>query len=354
MSKSWFKVLGLSTTLMLSANSLFAQALQTIRIASPDLTAGAKPAGGGVVDVLHNKKWIETAFAKQNIKVQWFFFKGAGPAINEALANQQIDFAFVGDLPPILGKANGLDTQILVPTSRGGTNYLAVRSDLKVKALADLKGKRIGILRGTADELSFVAALKHQGLSTKDVKLVNLDFNAINAALAAKRIDASWGPARFFALNDKGLVNLPVSTRQLNGAGSSQGVFLGRRQFLQQYPKETQIVVNQVVKGLHWLSQEQNLNPQIQLFSGQSSYPAKIYARELNNVNLKFLYSPLFDAYYLKNLEQKIDLTHSQGLIRQKIQLQPWVNTRFVQQALSNLKLTQYWTATHQYEYLKN
>lgn len=352
MSKYLFKVLSVSGLLLLSSN-LYAQALKTIRIASPDLTAGTKHAGGGVVDVLYSKKWIEQAFAKQNIQVQWLFFKGAGPAINEALANDQIDFAFLGDLPPILGKAQGLKTQLLVPTSRGGTNYLAVRSDLNVTNLKQLKGLKVGILRGTADELSFVAALKSQGMTTQDVKLVNLDFNAVNAALAAKRIDASWGPARFFALRDKGLVKLPISTRQLNGVGSSQGVFLGRQQFIQSYPKETQQVVNQVVRGLHWLSQDQNHIPQIAIFASQASYPALVYARELHGVNLKFLYSPRFDGYYLKNLQQKIDLTHLQGSIKQKIEIKPWVNDTFVNQAIQSLKLNDFWKETIQYEYLK-
>lgn len=352
MSKSLIKVLSVSSILLFSG-SLYAQALNTIRIASPDLTAGTKHAGGGVVDVLYSKKSIEHAFAKQNIQVQWFFFKGAGPAINEALANDQIDFAFLGDLPPILGKAQGLQTQLLLPTSRGGSNYLAVRSDLNIQNLKQLKGLKVGILRGTADELSFVAALKSQGLSTKDVKLVNLDFNAVNAALAAKRIDASWGPARFFALRDKGLVKLPISTRQLNGVGASQGVFLGRQQFIQSHPKETQLVVDQVVQGLHWLSQEQNHVPQIAIFSAQASYPALVYARELHGVNLKFLYSPRFDGYYLKNLQEKINLTQSQGLIRQNIEIKAWVNSTFVNQSIKRLKLDTFWQDSNQYEYLK-
>lgn len=36
------------------------------------------------------------------------FFKGAGPVVNEALANGQVDFAYLGDLAAIIGKANGL------------------------------------------------------------------------------------------------------------------------------------------------------------------------------------------------------------------------------------------------------
>jgi len=158
MKLSIFKKLIL-LSLLACGHASYAESLKTIRIGSPDLTAGQKHAGGGVVDVLYNKKLLEQELAKNNVKVEWHFFKGAGPAINEALANNQLDFAFLGDLPPIIGKANGLDTQLLVPTARGITNYLAVRSDLSIKNFAELKGKRVGLLRGTADELSFVSAL---------------------------------------------------------------------------------------------------------------------------------------------------------------------------------------------------
>ena len=165
MKPSIFKKLIL-LSLLACGHASYAESLKTIRIGSPDLTAGQKHAGGGVVDVLYNKKWLEQELAKKNVKVEWHFFKGAGPAINEALANNQLDFAFLGDLPPIIGKANGLDTQLLVPTARGITNYLAVRSDLPIKNFAELKGKRVGLLRGTADELSFVSALNSQGLKS--------------------------------------------------------------------------------------------------------------------------------------------------------------------------------------------
>lgn len=339
---------------MAYAQLSYAETVKTIRIGSPDLTAGQKHAGGGVVDVLYTKKWLEQEFAKNKINVEWYFFKGAGPAINEALANNQLDFAFLGDLPPIIGKANGLDTQLLVPTARGITNYLAVRSDLKIKNFAELKGKRVGLLRGTADELSFVAALSSQGLKPSDVRLVNLDFNAVNAALAAKKIDASWGPSRFFSLRDKHIVNLPVSTRQFEGAGSSQGVFLGRQTFIQQHPRETQQIVSQVVKGLGWLSNEQNRVAQVALFFTQSGYPASVYAQELHGVNLKFLYSPLFDSYYTQQLQQKISLAKQQGLIRQNIQIKEWINSSFINKALQDTNLKAYWTPTQQYNYLKS
>jgi sulfonate transport system substrate-binding protein len=88
------------------ATALLAWAAQAappkvIRIAAPDLSAGAKPSHGGQDDYLTTHQLLEKEFAKDGIKVEWSFFKGAGPGIDEALANRQLDFAFIGDLPLI-------------------------------------------------------------------------------------------------------------------------------------------------------------------------------------------------------------------------------------------------------------
>ena len=64
-----------------------ADQLEEIRIAVPDVSAGSQPSGGGVVDVLRARQILEKEFAADGIEIKWSFFKGAGPVINEALAN---------------------------------------------------------------------------------------------------------------------------------------------------------------------------------------------------------------------------------------------------------------------------
>ncbi|MEN0106811.1 MAG: nitrate ABC transporter substrate-binding protein, partial [Pseudomonas sp.] len=103
----------LTVVLALAASGAVAGELKQIRIAVPDISAGKTPSGAGIVDVLRDRQDLEKEFAADGIEVQWNFFKGAGPAVNEALANGQVDFAYLGDLPAIVGKANGQDTRQL-------------------------------------------------------------------------------------------------------------------------------------------------------------------------------------------------------------------------------------------------
>ncbi len=92
-------------TLIASAQ---AESLRAIRIGVPDQSAGSKPFIEGPVGMAFIRHQLETVFKPQGVEVQWQFFKGAGPAVNEALANRQLDFVYLGDLAAIIGKANGL------------------------------------------------------------------------------------------------------------------------------------------------------------------------------------------------------------------------------------------------------
>lgn len=82
-----------------------AQKPTEIRIGLPDQSAGSKPFIRGPLGLAHIQKQLEKEFEPQGIKIQWSFFKGAGPAVNEALANKQLDVVYLGDLAAIIGRA---------------------------------------------------------------------------------------------------------------------------------------------------------------------------------------------------------------------------------------------------------
>ena len=108
----------LSLAALLVSGQVLADTVKEIRIAVPDISAGPAPSGAGIVDVLRDRQTLEKEFEKDGITIRWDFFKGAGPAINEALANGQEDFAYLGDFPAIIGKAGGLDTRLLSAVAR--------------------------------------------------------------------------------------------------------------------------------------------------------------------------------------------------------------------------------------------
>lgn len=299
--------------------------LKQIRIAVPDLSAGTQHSGGGITDVLQQQQLLEKAFAADGISIQWSYFKGAGPVINEAFANGQVDFAYLGDLAAIIGKANGVDTRLVAATARGVKHYLGVVPGSGIKTLQDLKGKRVAVFRGTATQLSFDAALASQGLSEKDLKVINLDFSAAIAALAARQIDATWGSTGISALADRGLAELPLNTRDLGGAGNVQAVLVAAGAFVDAYPAVVEKFVAAQQPAVQWLTDDANKDAYIQLVSERASYPLAILQRDLSQERLSAVFDSTLDPDFLARLQASVDLAAQQRLIRKPFKVDQWL-----------------------------
>ena len=299
--------------------------LKEIRIAVPDLSAGTQNSGGGLTDVLRSQQIFEKAFADQGIKIQWNYFKGAGPVINEAFANDQVDLAYLGDLAAIIGRSNGLDTRLLSATARGVKQYLGVVPGSGIKTLQDLKGKRVAVFRGTATQLSLNGALASQGLSEKDLKIINLDFNAAVAALAAKQIDATWGGSNLSSLQAKGLAEIPLTTKDLGGAGSVQAVLVGSGKFVDAHPEVVAKLLKAQQQAVQWLTDDNNKQAYIELVSGLASYPPVILTNDLKDQKLSEVFPSTLDPVFLGKLQDAVDLASKERLIRKPFQVSDWV-----------------------------
>lgn len=302
-----------------------------IRIAVSDIGAGDKPAGGGLVDVIYSQKLLEQEFGRSGISVRWLFIKGAGPVINEGFANHQIDMAYLGDLASIVGRSRGLDSKVIGVAARGINHYLAVAKGTNIHRLEDLKGKRIGLFRGTAAELSFVSALESQGLKASEVKIINLDFAAASAALAAKQIDATWGGNNTLALRDKGVADIPLSTRDLKGAGQLSGLLLVEGQFARANSNILQRIVEVQRKAAAWASEDKNKDAVIQLLANQSGYPQNLLREEWDGLPpLSQRLSPDLDAQFVSQLTHSIDIARQTKLIRQPVDVNQWLDSSFL------------------------
>lgn len=302
------------------------QAAEVIRIAVSNISAGLTPAGGGVVDVLYGQKRFEAEFEADGVQVQWVFIKGAGPLINEAIANGQVDLAYIGDLAAIVGKAGGLDTKVVAAAARGVNHYLAVRPGSPIRTLADLKGKRVGLFRGTAAQLSFIEALRTANMSERDVQVIHLDFAAATAALAAGHIDATWGGNNALALGERGMADLPLSSKTLpNHAGQLSGVLVVTSTFAAQHPQLLQRVLKVHRQAAAWASAGENRDAYIRLQAEQSAYPQSLIRAELHDADLATLLSPTLDDGFVAQLAASASTAYQARLIRQPLDVAPWL-----------------------------
>lgn len=318
-----------------------AQKPTEIRIGLPDQSAGSKPFIRGPLGLAHIRQQLEKEFEPQGIKIQWSFFKGAGPAVNEALANKQLDVVYLGDLAAIIGRAGGLPTRVLLG-SRGSNAYLAATPESGIQRIEDLRGKRIAVYKGTADQLSFERAIKSVGLNERDVRVINLDWTASKAALAAKRVDAVWGGVSLLALR-KQCINIVTTSRTLGWANTTQAAVLATQDFIDRYPGTTQQLVNVLVDNARWIGDAQHLPEYTALMSEQSQIPQAIFQEELKAEDLPFQSSPRLDPFLLSSLQDSIERAKAAGLIRNTFSASDWFDGQFTDRALKAKGLDTHW-----------
>jgi len=117
-----------------------------------------------------------------------------GPEILPAIVAGDIDIAALASDGAISGRANGVPIYAVAGFAKGGARIVA-GVDTGIRTLKDLKGRRVGVTRGGAQELLLLAELDRAGMTWsdkpgKDVQIVYLAFSDLNQALAAKQIDA--------------------------------------------------------------------------------------------------------------------------------------------------------------------
>lgn len=137
--------------------------------------------------------YMKEACGKYQLKVEERMFP-KGPDIMPAIVAGEIDVAALASDGAISGRANGVPIYAIAGFAKGGARIVA-GSDTGIRSLADLKGRKVGVTRGGAQELLLYAELEKAGLTWsdkpgKDVQIVFLAFADLNQALAAKQIDA--------------------------------------------------------------------------------------------------------------------------------------------------------------------
>lgn len=337
----WLATFAGLATLVTSTLAMAGDAPAVIRLGGQGAGFG-KPYGTGIIGTLQAKGFVEEEFKGENVKVEWTFFNGTGPAINEALANNLLDFANYGGLPNIVGRAGGLKTKILA--SYGVANvYAAVRKDLPVETIKDLKGRKVAVAKGTINHLSMNRLLAENGLTEKDLQIVHLTASDQLPALTSGDVDAAFGTFNFLALRDKGIVKIVADTRSGPQPASFFGAFATTEDFAAKHPDTTRRVVKAYVKAAHWASLEENRNELLDLWA-LSGTAREALAEDLAGQDLKGRNTPLIDAFYRDQYKEGVRFAQENKLIRNPIDLDAWIDPTHLKAALKELNLETFWT----------
>ncbi|HSP35510.1 MAG TPA: ABC transporter substrate-binding protein [Thermoanaerobaculia bacterium] len=130
---------------------------------------------------------------KYGLRIEEKMF-GKGLDIIPAIVAGEIDIAASALDAAIAGRAAGSPVYVVAGFAKGGVRIVG-RPDLNIRRIKDLKGRKVGVARGGAQELCLLAELKKAKLTwsdkgDKDVHLVYLAYADLNGALLGKQVDA--------------------------------------------------------------------------------------------------------------------------------------------------------------------
>jgi sulfonate transport system substrate-binding protein len=142
--------------------------------------------------ILKQKGLLEKEFAKDGIAVVWVQSAGSNKAL-EFLNAGSIDFGSSAGSAALVAKINGNPIKSIYVYSRPEWTALVTSKDSHIAAVADLKGKRVAVTRGTDPHIFLVRALLGAGLSEKDITPVLLQHADGKTALIRGDVDAWAG-----------------------------------------------------------------------------------------------------------------------------------------------------------------
>ena len=137
--------------------------------------------------------YIKEIAPQCGIKVEERIF-AKGLDIMQAIIAGELDVGATASEAAISGRASGAPIYVVAGFATGGARLVG-RPDAGIRSVRDLKGKKVGVNRGSIQEVLLMAELQKAGLSSdpapgKDVQIVFLSYPDLNQALMGRNIDA--------------------------------------------------------------------------------------------------------------------------------------------------------------------
>jgi sulfonate transport system substrate-binding protein len=194
---------------------------------------------------------LEKKLGAQGVGVKWVEFP-AGPQLLEGLNVGSVDVGFVGEAPPIFAQAAGAQfLYIGNDPAAPEAEALVVPKDSALKTVADLKGRKVALNKGSNVHYLLVKLLEKNGLKYSDIQPVFLAPADARAAFEKGSVDAwaIWDP--FLAAVEK-----QTGARILadgRGAVNNYAYYLAERGFVDKHPRVIETLFADTQEQGRWL-----------------------------------------------------------------------------------------------------
>jgi sulfonate transport system substrate-binding protein len=204
----------------------------------------------GKLVLLKGRGSLEEKLKPLGYKVAWTEFP-SGPPLLEAMNVGSIDFGITGETPPIFAQAAGAPLVYLAydpPAPRG--EAILVPKESPLKSVAELRGKKVALNKGSNVHYLLVRALENAGLKYTDVQPVFLAPADALAAFSRGSVDAwvIWDPYEAAAEASTGARILADGTSLV----SNYQFYFSSKRFLADHAKAVDILLEALNEADDW------------------------------------------------------------------------------------------------------
>ena len=204
----------------------------------------------GKLVLLKSKGTLEDKLKAAGYKVAWTEFP-SGPPLLEALNVGAIDFGNTGEAPPIFAQAAGAPIQYVAyepPAPKG--EAILVPKDSKLTSVADLRGKKVALNKGSNVHYLLVKALEKAGVKYSEIEPVFLAPADARAAFERGAVDAwvIWDPFQAAAEAATGARTLADGT----GVVSNYQFYFSSKKFLESDSRIVDLVLAELREVDDW------------------------------------------------------------------------------------------------------
>lgn len=186
-----------------------------------------------------------------------------GPAIVQGIQGDSLDAGECAVTVLLSLASRGIPIVLLAMSNNVTTqfpyNRIMVKKDSPLKSVADLRGKKVGILAlGTLDHVLVLAALKRENMSKSDVYLVSVPVPNQPQALESGQVDAMMmpPPADEYAVQTFNARELEDATKAF--AYYPLEVLIAGEAWVEKNPELATSMAADWIKTNRWIAKEQN------------------------------------------------------------------------------------------------
>jgi NitT/TauT family transport system substrate-binding protein len=258
------------------------------------------------------------------------------PEIKEALISNKMQAAFMVAPMAIALRAQGVPVKIVYLGHRYGS-AVVVRKDGPVHSFADLRGRTVAIPSRFSDErLILFRAMKVNGMSAKDLRMVEMAPPDVAGALAANAIDAfSMGEPYPSQAEQAGFGRVLFHARQY-WPDFISCVLVVRDDVIEKKPEAVQVLVDGIARSGLWLENPQKKRPRRE---HAADFVGRFYYRQDPRLLKWALTNPLDRVQYQpltplrKDFELITSLMRETGVLDRDIAFEEYVEPRFAEGA---------------------